>query len=315
MSSCVHITGDDLTDPLDRVRRARDEAGASSLVLRCAIDEAVLAGLSQRTVAEAAGLSHTGVAKVVDRLRDAGPSLERVDGRWRRNQAPAGHRVPAASGLPVGETQVRVGEPEFGSLYEVSRTDGRDLSGGDREHARYFVLDYVNDPHARDVLARYAQLTAMDSPKLAAQIERLLTRSWCATCGREFAPHRTDASDISWCSRRCELARGRTVPVSEPEGLYRNCEEFYAVVLPGHPTDAAAAAAARQWLESGVCGLSVTDLLGDEPFDFDDADAYPAQVRRVYGRWVELTAGEELAWEEQPAPGPQLTPVTVVHVI
>ncbi len=40
--------------------------------------------------------------------------------------------------------------------YQVHRTDGRDEDGGDRANARYFVLDYVNDPAAREALRTYS---------------------------------------------------------------------------------------------------------------------------------------------------------------
>lgn len=41
------------------------------------------------------------------------------------------------------------------SKFIVERTDGRDQPGGDRENARYFVLDYVNDPVAREAVRTY----------------------------------------------------------------------------------------------------------------------------------------------------------------
>lgn len=40
--------------------------------------------------------------------------------------------------------------------YHVERVDGRDAPGGDKADARYFVLDYVNDPLARWPLLQYA---------------------------------------------------------------------------------------------------------------------------------------------------------------
>jgi len=39
--------------------------------------------------------------------------------------------------------------------YYVARIDGRDAPGGDKENARYFVLDYVNDPGAVKALNAY----------------------------------------------------------------------------------------------------------------------------------------------------------------
>jgi len=41
--------------------------------------------------------------------------------------------------------------------YNVSRVDGRDCEGGNRENAKYFVLDYVNDPHSVVALRAYVQ--------------------------------------------------------------------------------------------------------------------------------------------------------------
>lgn len=39
--------------------------------------------------------------------------------------------------------------------FDVHRVDRRDLPGGDRENARYFVLDYVHDPGAMVALEAY----------------------------------------------------------------------------------------------------------------------------------------------------------------
>lgn len=39
--------------------------------------------------------------------------------------------------------------------FHVERVDGKDRPGGPREGARYFVLDYVNDPVARIALRAY----------------------------------------------------------------------------------------------------------------------------------------------------------------
>lgn len=43
--------------------------------------------------------------------------------------------------------------------YNVSRVDGRDGPGGDREGTRYFVLDPANDPTAWRALWVYANTT------------------------------------------------------------------------------------------------------------------------------------------------------------
>ena len=42
--------------------------------------------------------------------------------------------------------------------YVVMRMDDRDLPGGDKEGARYFVLDYHHDPIAQAALAHYIEL-------------------------------------------------------------------------------------------------------------------------------------------------------------
>lgn len=60
------------------------------------------------------------------------------------------------------------------SKFEVRRTDRRDEPGGDKEGARYFVLDYVNDPMARVALAAYADAVAQDEPGLAADLRALV---------------------------------------------------------------------------------------------------------------------------------------------
>lgn len=45
---------------------------------------------------------------------------------------------------------------ELYGKYTVFRNDGRDLEGGDKTDARYFVLDYVHDRHARAAVYAYA---------------------------------------------------------------------------------------------------------------------------------------------------------------
>ena len=58
--------------------------------------------------------------------------------------------------------------------FQVKRTDGRDEPGGDKEGARYFVLDYANDPKARIALAAYADAVADTEPGLAADLRALV---------------------------------------------------------------------------------------------------------------------------------------------
>lgn len=56
--------------------------------------------------------------------------------------------------------------------FDVRRTDGRDLPGGDREGATYFVLDVTHDPHAKPALAAYAAACMADYPQLAGDLVR-----------------------------------------------------------------------------------------------------------------------------------------------
>lgn len=51
--------------------------------------------------------------------------------------------------------------------FEVSRVDGRDGPGGDREGAEYFVLDLSFDPFAPAALAAYADACSSEYPALA----------------------------------------------------------------------------------------------------------------------------------------------------
>lgn len=50
--------------------------------------------------------------------------------------------------------------------FNVSRKDGRDLPGGDREGAQYFTLDLTNDPAAIVALSAYAEYVKDDLPEL-----------------------------------------------------------------------------------------------------------------------------------------------------
>lgn len=61
----------------------------------------------------------------------------------------------------------------------VSRVDGKDQPGGSKDNARYFVLDYVNDPMARYALGYYIYACQAKYPELAADLKAALeeTRS------------------------------------------------------------------------------------------------------------------------------------------
>lgn len=61
----------------------------------------------------------------------------------------------------------------YGKFF-VNRVDGRDLPGGDKDNARYFVLDYVNDPFARDALWTYAVSCGYKLPQLAEDLKKEL---------------------------------------------------------------------------------------------------------------------------------------------
>lgn len=56
--------------------------------------------------------------------------------------------------------------------FNVSRTDGRDLPGGDRHGAEYFVLDVTHDKFAKPALAAYAAACRNDYPALADDMVR-----------------------------------------------------------------------------------------------------------------------------------------------
>lgn len=50
--------------------------------------------------------------------------------------------------------------------YNVSRIDGRDQPGGDREGATYFTLDLTFDPYALKALKTYADTCKDELPEL-----------------------------------------------------------------------------------------------------------------------------------------------------
>lgn len=60
------------------------------------------------------------------------------------------------------------------SKFNVSRKDGRDAPGGDREDAQYFTLDITHDPFARVALKAYADASRDELPILAADLDYLL---------------------------------------------------------------------------------------------------------------------------------------------
>jgi len=58
--------------------------------------------------------------------------------------------------------------------FTVGREDGRDLHGGDRERADYFVLDLTFDPFAIPALRAYADACEGEYPALAADLRKKL---------------------------------------------------------------------------------------------------------------------------------------------
>lgn len=56
----------------------------------------------------------------------------------------------------------------------ITRADGRDRKGGDRENSILFVMDLVHDPLAADAMELYATNCEKEYPKLAADIRNNL---------------------------------------------------------------------------------------------------------------------------------------------
>lgn len=61
--------------------------------------------------------------------------------------------------------------------FHVHRLDGRDQPSGDKANAAYFVLDYVQDPHARPALAAYADACERELPQFAADLRARLAET------------------------------------------------------------------------------------------------------------------------------------------
>lgn len=62
------------------------------------------------------------------------------------------------------------------SKFNVSRGDGRDGPGGDREGAEYFVLDLTHDPFAIPALQTYIEQCQREYPYLARDLEQMIDR-------------------------------------------------------------------------------------------------------------------------------------------
>lgn len=61
--------------------------------------------------------------------------------------------------------------------FTVRRNDGRDKAGGDKDNAKYFVLDYWHDPYARVALSVYADACESTYPHLAHDIRLTLANT------------------------------------------------------------------------------------------------------------------------------------------
>lgn len=58
--------------------------------------------------------------------------------------------------------------------FHVARVDKRDRPGGDKADARYFVLDYVHDQHARAALSAYVESVHRENYDLACDLRQEL---------------------------------------------------------------------------------------------------------------------------------------------
>lgn len=67
-------------------------------------------------------------------------------------------------------TGIRYGTGGFEDRFRVTRTDGKPV----RAEARYLVLDYANDPHAKAAVAAYADSIEVENPAMAADLRQCL---------------------------------------------------------------------------------------------------------------------------------------------
>lgn len=61
---------------------------------------------------------------------------------------------------------MRQSEGGFEERFCVTRTDGKPI----RAEARYIVLDYASDPHAKVAILAYAESIAAENPRLASDV-------------------------------------------------------------------------------------------------------------------------------------------------
>lgn len=69
------------------------------------------------------------------------------------------------------ETTSRYGTGGFEDRFRVTRTDGKAI----RDEARYIVLNYAQDPHAKAALTAYADSIEGENPTMAADVRACLT--------------------------------------------------------------------------------------------------------------------------------------------
>jgi hypothetical protein len=67
-------------------------------------------------------------------------------------------------------TGIRYATGGFEDRFRVTRTDGKPV----RPEARYLVLDYANDPHARAAVAAYADSIETENAQMAADLRDAL---------------------------------------------------------------------------------------------------------------------------------------------
>ena len=68
------------------------------------------------------------------------------------------------------DTTSRYNTGGFEDRFRVTRTDGKDV----RPEARYIVLNYAQDPHAKAALTAYAASIEGENPAMAADVRDCL---------------------------------------------------------------------------------------------------------------------------------------------
>ena len=80
--------------------------------------------------------------------------------------------------LPQRDPSKSNSEQGLYTKFRVARIDGRDVAGGDRHGARYFVLDLDHDEHALPAIRAYIESCEDEYPSLAgdlrAQVDRII---------------------------------------------------------------------------------------------------------------------------------------------